>query len=384
MSLDLVRLGQRPARPRGASRVTPMMALSGVRSSWLMLARNCDLWRLATSSSRPLSWISWNRRRVLDRDRGLRGERLEEVDGVGRDRLAADPVVGGEDADWVPTRDHRDDQEVLRPQGGESRVGRAQAEFEVAAVPVGVEQRRALAVRRGQRAGLPEGDGQVRQRLPLRPREAGSRPSVSASPSGVSVQTWRRSRRTTWRAASRTRASCSPSESGSCKRGREPLELLHVPGEALELSALRVDLAEQASVLDCEHGLGREGLEGGDDLGREGAALSSQNDQATEEPLLPDEREPRAVSACPPAWSVSDLRRARAATLPGCRRPGRARGSRRRGRPRPPRAGWAPVRNASRCSGVIVVRGPQREGAARPPRTRRRSRRRCRQLDGAG
>ena len=54
--------GPPPARPRGASRVTPMMALSGVRSSWLMLARNCDLWRLATSSSRPLSWISWNRR----------------------------------------------------------------------------------------------------------------------------------------------------------------------------------------------------------------------------------------------------------------------------------------------------------------------------------
>ena len=62
VSLDLVRLG-------GGLRVleehlacTPMMALSGVRSSWLMLARNCDLWRLATSSSRPLSWISWNRR----------------------------------------------------------------------------------------------------------------------------------------------------------------------------------------------------------------------------------------------------------------------------------------------------------------------------------
>ena len=40
----------------------PMMALSGVRSSWLMLARNCDLCWLATSSSRPFASISWNSR----------------------------------------------------------------------------------------------------------------------------------------------------------------------------------------------------------------------------------------------------------------------------------------------------------------------------------
>src|ERR1700687_6160946 len=38
------------------------MALSGVRSSWLMLARNCDLCLLATSSCRLLSWISSNSR----------------------------------------------------------------------------------------------------------------------------------------------------------------------------------------------------------------------------------------------------------------------------------------------------------------------------------
>src|SRR5216683_2177122 len=38
------------------------MALSGVRSSWLMLARNCDLCLLAISSSRPFSSISRNRR----------------------------------------------------------------------------------------------------------------------------------------------------------------------------------------------------------------------------------------------------------------------------------------------------------------------------------
>src|SRR5262249_45211721 len=38
--------------------VRPMMALSGVRSSWLMLARNCDLFWLASASCRFLSWIS--------------------------------------------------------------------------------------------------------------------------------------------------------------------------------------------------------------------------------------------------------------------------------------------------------------------------------------
>jgi len=42
--------------------VKPMMALSGVRSSWLMLARNCDLCWLASSSWRLLSWISSNSR----------------------------------------------------------------------------------------------------------------------------------------------------------------------------------------------------------------------------------------------------------------------------------------------------------------------------------
>ena len=42
--------------------LTPMMALSGVRSSWLILARNCDLCWLASASWRLLSWISSNSR----------------------------------------------------------------------------------------------------------------------------------------------------------------------------------------------------------------------------------------------------------------------------------------------------------------------------------
>ena len=42
--------------------LTPMMALSGVRSSWLILARNCDLCWLASASWRLLSSISLNSR----------------------------------------------------------------------------------------------------------------------------------------------------------------------------------------------------------------------------------------------------------------------------------------------------------------------------------
>ena len=75
------------------------------------------------------------------------------------------------------------------------------------------------------------------------------------------------------------------------ERGGEPVELLHVPREALQLPALLVDLAEQPGVLDGEHRLGREGLERGDDLGREGAPLAAQDDQAPEEPLLAHERD---------------------------------------------------------------------------------------------
>src|SRR5215469_16125454 len=41
--------------------VKPMIALSGVRSSWLMLATNCDLCWLASSSWRPFSSTSVNR-----------------------------------------------------------------------------------------------------------------------------------------------------------------------------------------------------------------------------------------------------------------------------------------------------------------------------------
>src|SRR5512132_3996032 len=48
--------------PSDSTSEKPMTAFSGVRSSWDMLARNSDLWRLAASSCRLLSAISWKSR----------------------------------------------------------------------------------------------------------------------------------------------------------------------------------------------------------------------------------------------------------------------------------------------------------------------------------
>ena len=70
-----------------------MMAFSGVRSSWDMFARNCDLCWLATSSCSALLLDLLEQPGVLDRQDGLAGERLEQVDdGLGElaGRLAAD------------------------------------------------------------------------------------------------------------------------------------------------------------------------------------------------------------------------------------------------------------------------------------------------------
>src|SRR6516225_7769596 len=62
------------------------MALSGVRSSWLILARNCDLCWLASSSWRLLSWISSNSR-TFSIDRGLIGEGRDQLDLLVGERL---------------------------------------------------------------------------------------------------------------------------------------------------------------------------------------------------------------------------------------------------------------------------------------------------------
>ena len=57
--------------------VSPMMALSGVRSSWLMLARNCDLCWLASCELPALVLDLREQARVLDRQHRLRGEGLQ-------------------------------------------------------------------------------------------------------------------------------------------------------------------------------------------------------------------------------------------------------------------------------------------------------------------
>src|SRR5215470_10291863 len=73
----------------------PMMALSGVRSSWDMFARNSDLWRLAASSGRLLSHLV-KEPGVLDRQGRLGGKAPEQLDRLGRE--VAGPVAGHREA----------------------------------------------------------------------------------------------------------------------------------------------------------------------------------------------------------------------------------------------------------------------------------------------
>ena len=66
--------------------------------------------------------------------------------------------------------------------------------------------------------------------------------------------------------------------------------------ERVGVLLLALDLAEEPGIVDGQHRLRREGLQRGDDLGREGAPLAPQDHEATEQPLLADEgdREERA------------------------------------------------------------------------------------------
>ena len=57
-----------------------MIAFSGVRSSWDMFARNCDLCWLASPSWLIRLLELLEQARVLDGDDGLVGERLDEAD----------------------------------------------------------------------------------------------------------------------------------------------------------------------------------------------------------------------------------------------------------------------------------------------------------------
>ncbi len=91
-----------------------MMAFSGVRSSWDMFARNCDLCWLATSSCAARLLDLLEEAGVLDRQDGLAGERLEEIDdGLGERarRLAADH----QRTDDTLLADQRDGQQGAEP-----------------------------------------------------------------------------------------------------------------------------------------------------------------------------------------------------------------------------------------------------------------------------
>ena len=61
--------------------------------------------------------------------------------------------------------------------------------------------------------------------------------------------------------------------------------------ERVRVLLLALDLPEEPGVVDGQHRLGREGLERGDDLRREGAPLAPHDDQAAEQPVLADERD---------------------------------------------------------------------------------------------
>ena len=61
-----------------------MMALSGVRSSWLMLARNCDLWLARDFELSALFLHLREQIGILDRQHRLRREGLQQLDRVAR------------------------------------------------------------------------------------------------------------------------------------------------------------------------------------------------------------------------------------------------------------------------------------------------------------
>ena len=112
----LALLGRRGRCPAGSS-VMPMMPFMGVRISWLMLARNSLLARLAASAASLAARSSAADPGVLQGERGLVGERLghpylvgleaavlRSADGEGADRLVPehdrDGEHGGEPTGW--------------------------------------------------------------------------------------------------------------------------------------------------------------------------------------------------------------------------------------------------------------------------------------------
>ena len=110
----------------------PITALSGVRSSCDMLARNSDLCRLAISSWSVLTSSSTEQARVVDGDRGLAGERLEQPARLRRE-LAGHRAPHDQCADDLVLAHERDGEQRPPPVAPE-RLG---VEIELLEVEVG-------------------------------------------------------------------------------------------------------------------------------------------------------------------------------------------------------------------------------------------------------
>ena len=61
--------------------------------------------------------------------------------------------------------------------------------------------------------------------------------------------------------------------------------------ERVRVLLLALDLPEESGIVNGQHRLGREGLQHSNHLGRESAPLGSQDHEATEHPVLPDQRD---------------------------------------------------------------------------------------------
>ena len=82
---------------------------------------------------------------------------------------------------------------------------------------------------------------------------------------------------------------------------------------------LALDLPEEPRVVDGQDRLGREGLERRDHLGREGGQLAPHDDEAAEQPVLPDERHREERARALPGVERPHVGRDELPLRPGCR-----------------------------------------------------------------
>ena len=224
----------------------PITALSGVRSSCDMLARNSDLCRLATSSWRLLLELA-EHARVVDRDRRLARERLEQLRG---------PVREG--AGGLAPDDQRAE-DLLLPAAAEPRASSATA--------AGAARRGAGRAARARDPGPAAARRSSRRgRRTSRRRGCASPPARRPAPDSVptQVRSWNRPRRRVEledRAALgagelRPRGSRSSSSTSSTSRLEQTAWLISpsARSSSTERSCTRAAL-EQLDVLDRDRRL---------------------------------------------------------------------------------------------------------------------------------